>query len=126
MNEDWMEHLESGAVSNRDIRHHLARLRNQDRLRLNLLMNRIVEECPNLELLPALGFRPFSFHIKGPRSNRISVHAAVHPQIRNGVRFMCRRSLPGFAQNRDPQLRWQSQINVVEDIEVAIRYLRSA
>lgn len=126
MNEDWIEHLERGSIGNREIRHHLARLRNQDRMMLNLLMNRIVEECPELELLPALGFNPFSFHIKGPKINRISVVAAVHPQTRNGIRFMSRRSLPGFVRNSDPQLGWQSQISAVEDIEVAVRYLRSA
>jgi len=121
---DWQSHLEKGSVSNTEIKAHISSLSSDDQRVLGQLMNRIVSECPSLELLPAKGFAPFSFHIKTPGSERIAVMAAVHPQKRNGIRFMSRRSLSGYSRNTDPQLKWQSQVKSEEDIEIAIRYLK--
>lgn len=124
MANDWIGHLEKGSVSVSEIKKHISSLNSSDQELLHELMTKIVSECPSLELLPAKGFAPFSFHIKIPGTERLAVMAAVHPQKRNGVRFMSRRSLTGYVKNTDPQLKWQGHIKSSSDIDIALRYLK--
>jgi len=117
---DWVGHLEKGSVPVAEIKKHISSLKSTDQELLDELMKRVVDECPAIELLPARGFAPFSFHIKTPGTDRLCVMAAIHPQKRNGIRGMSRRSLSGYVRNTDPQLKWQTQIKTSYDIDIVL------
>jgi hypothetical protein len=121
---DWMDYLKNTSVSLSEIRRYLSRLRQADTDILDALMERIVRECPRYSLVPSRGFLPFSFHINDYGIPRPYVAAAVHPQLRNGIRVLTRTQIAHYERNTNAQLRFQSQIQVAADIDIVIRYLK--